>query len=279
MRTNRLRAAAGAATVLLALTACNSDTSPAADTAPESEAPTSQSPSETPSAEPSEETPDAASGGYDADELVAAMSAAVLDKRSAHLTMTMEQGGQSMKAEGDVSYAGDTTAMQLAMSAPQLGGDLELRLVGRTVYLSVPPLTPKGKFLKIDTDDPNSPFADLGGFTESDPLATFEDFDAGLEEVTYLGEEDVDGETLHHYVLTVDTKKAAKVQGQPVPEGPAKVTYDLWIDDADLMRRIEFSEGGGGMTMQLDKWGEPVTVKAPPASAIVKTPTLPGAPS
>ena len=24
------------------------------------------------------------------------------------------------------------------------------------------------------------------------------------------------------------------------------------------MRRIEFSEGGGGMTMQMDKWGEPV---------------------
>ncbi len=279
MRTNRLRAAASASVLLVALAACNSSDQPAADQDPvESATAQSADPSESPSEEPSEE-PDGESGGYDAQELLAAMKAAVADKQSAHMTMTVNSGGQALDAEGDVSYAGKSTAMRLVMKAPQLGGTMEIRLVDGFMYMSVPPLTPQGKFMKLDTNDPNSPFGDLGDVTESDPLATFDAFDAGLQEAKYLGEEELDGETVHHYVLTVDAKKAAKAQGQPVPKGTENVTYDLWIDDDDLMRQIEFTENGGGLTMRMDDWGKPVTVKAPPASAIVDAPTIPGVPA
>lgn len=280
MRISRVATAFASAVLLVTVGACNSGTSPTS-TAPEDDTASSPAaePSESPSEEPSEE-PEEKSGGYSAEELISAMQDAVAENRSAHISMTMkEKGGQTLTAEGDVSYEGQATAMQWAMEAPQLGGSMEIRLVDEFVYLSVPPLTPPGKFMKIDVNDTTSPFGDLSSMTENDPRSTFDEFEAGLEDVKYVGEEEVDGETLHHYVLTVDAKKAAKAQGQTAPKGVKKITYDLWIDDEDQMRRMDFKEGGATMSMRMDKWGEPVDVEAPPKSAIVKTPELPGVPA
>ena len=136
---------------------------------------------------------------------------------------------------------------------------------------------PEGKFIELDADDPNSPFGDLGGIGQGDPLASFDAFDAGLEEVRYLGPEDVDGEQMDHYVLTVDAKAAAKASGTPMGSLPKSLTYDLWLDGEDLMRRMQSDVGGGGLTMTMSDWGEPVTVEAPPRSAIMPMPGMPAA--
>ena len=278
MRSDRLLtrflSGAAASVLLVSLTACGGDDAPTAEESPDAGT------SEVTSAEPSEEMesesaePDEVGGGYDEDELLENMKAAIAENESAHVTMEMT-GGQQMSGEGDVSYAGDATSMQMTMQMPQLGaGSMEMRMIDGVIYMSVPPMTPEGKFFKIDTNDSDSPFGDLGGVTQGDPLATFDAFDAGLEDVTYVGEEDVDGEQLHHYVLTVDAEKAAKAQGQPVQPGmPETITYDMWIDDDDLMRRIEFDLGAGGsMVMTMSDWGKPVTVEAPPRGAIMKLP-------
>ncbi len=82
----------------------------------------------------------------------------------------------------------------------------------------------------------------------------------------------------------MDAKKAAKAQGQPYQQGmPETITYDMWIDGSDLMRRIEFdlgalggeAAGADGMVMTMSDWGKPVSVKAPPANAIVEMPGPP----
>lgn len=284
MRTDRVltRVLSGVAgsVLVLSLAACGDDATPSADESPDSgsSSVTSAEPEETESAE----QPAEASGGYEADELLDKMKAAIAENESAHVAMEMT-GGQAMSGEGDVSYSGDDTAMQMTMQIPQMGaGTMEMRMVDGVIYMAMPPMTPKGKFIKIDTNDPNSPFGDMGGVTQGDPLATFDAFDAGLKDATFVGTEDVDGEQLDHYVLTVDAKKAAEAQGQPVEPGmPDTITYDMWIDGDDLMRRIEFdlgevSGGGGGMVMTMSDWGKPVTVEVPPAGAIMQ---MPGAPS
>lgn len=288
MRTDRVltRILSGAAGSVLALTlaACGDDAAPSAEESPDSasssvtSAEPEESPSESAESEPAEEV----GGGYDAEELLERMKAAIADNESAHVTMELT-GGQQMSGEGDVSYAGEKTAMQMTLKMPQLGtGAMEMRMVDGVIYMAMPGLTPKGKFFEIDTNDPTSPFGNLGGVTQGDPLATFDAFDAGLQDATYVGEEDVDGEQLDHYVLTVDAAKAAKAQGQPVQPGmPETITYDMWIDGDDLMRRIEFdlgevASGAGGMVMTMSDWGTPVTVEAPPRGAIMQ---MPGAPS
>lgn len=295
MRTDRVMkrviSAVATSALLVTLAACGGDAE-TADEAPSRDT-ASSAPAEgedTAEAEESEETEPAdeeesAEGGYDSAELLDAMKAAIADSESAHVTMEMTGGGQAMSGEGDVSYAGDETSMQMTMQIPQMGGgDMELRMLSGVMYMSIPPMTPAGKFIKIDTNDPDSPFGDLGGVSQGDPLATFDAFDAGLQEAEYAGVEDVDGEQLDHYVLTVDAKKAAKAQRQKYQPGmPETITYDMWMDDSDLMRRIEFdlgalgggTAGAGGMVMTMNDWGKPVTVKAPPASAIVEMPGMP----
>lgn len=278
---NRVLSGVAGSVLLLTLAACGGGTetaeeTPATDSASSATTDTEETPAEDPAAE----------GGYDETELLDAMKAAIAENESAHVTMEINGGGgQSMTGEGDVSYAGDQTAMQMTMQIPQMGsGKMEMRMVDGVMYMAIPQMTPKGKFIRIDTNDPNSPFGDLGGVTQGDPLATFDAFDAGLEKVEYVGPEDVDGEQMDHYVLTVDAKKAAKAQGQKWQQGmPDTINYDMWIDESDLMRRIEFDlgammgqPGAGGMVMTMSDWGEPVTVKAPPASAIMKMPGAAG---
>ena len=271
MRVRRLVAAATASVLLVGLSGCGGD-----DTTAVSDDPTTESSAtETESEEPSEdaEEPDEASGGYDAEELLAAMKAAVQENESAHLVMEMSGGGQTMNAEGDVSYVGDSTSMQLTMQSPKMGqGAIEVRMVDGVMYMSMPPMTQEGKFIAIDLDDPNSPMGDLGGVAQGDPLATFKAFDEGLRDVKYLGAEDVDGEELDHYVLTVDGKAAAKAQGAPAGSVPDELTYDLWLDDDDNMRRVQYTMAGGGVTITTSDWGKPVSVKAPAKADIMQMP-------
>jgi hypothetical protein len=278
--------------LLLTVAACGGDSADTAEDTPGGDTVSSATAEaeESPAADETEESPATdetdAEGGYDSAELLDAMKAAIADAESAHVTMEVNgDGQQAMTGEGDVSYAGDSTAMQMTMSIPQMGtGEMEIRMLDGVMYMAMPPMTPQGKFIKIDTNDPNSPLGDLGGVTTGDPLATFDAFDAGLQEVEYVGTEDVEGEQMDHYVLTVDAKKAAKAQGQKWQQGmPDTISYDMWLDGSDLMRRIEFdmgammgqSGGSGGMVMTMSDWGKPVAVKAPPASDLVEMPGRP----
>lgn len=274
MRMRRLAAVAAASVLLVGVAGCGGDDAEIASGEATTEAAPSE-PTQTASEEPAEEPeePEEQSGGYDAEELLGAMKAAVQENETAHLVMEMGGGGQSMNAEGDVSYVGDSTSMQLTMQSPEMGqGAIEVRMVDGMLYMSMPPMTPEGKFLALDVDDPNSPFGGLGGVTQGDPMGTFKAFDEGLRDVKYLGSEDVDGEEMDHYVLTVDGKAAAKAQGAPAGSVPDEITYDLWLDDDDLMRRIQYTMAGGGVTISMSDWGKPVTVKAPAKSDIMQMP-------
>ncbi len=264
MRLSRPMALAATSALLVTVSACGG-------TAEEES--TSAGSSATSSSIPASERDD----GYDAEELVAAMKAAVQEQQSTHIAMEMSTTGQpKTTAEGDVSYEGDTTAMRLSMQVPQaVADDVEMRLVDGMLYLAMPPMTPEGKFVELDTKDADGPLGDLGGMAKGDPLSTLDGFESGLEDVEYVGEESVQGEDLDHYVLTVDAKKAAAAQGagaDELPPGARSLDYDLWLDSEDLIRRMEFSQGTGSIVITMSDWGEPVTVEAPPASAIMKMP-------
>jgi len=278
---------AGVAVPLLLFTtaACGGSDEPADDAA---DTPSATEPSETvteeePETEESEEPAPAAEGELTTETFLPALKEAVKGNESVHIEMNLETAGQVLEAEGDAQFDEDDPAMALRMQGPAFGtGVADVRLVDDAVYLSIPPLTQPGEFIKVDPNDPNDPLAaNLGDLTDSlDPTGTFDAFDAGLREVTYVGEESVDGETLDHYRVKVDFEAASKAQGQPVIPGvPKFVTYDIWVDDANLMRRIDFTLGSQvDLTMTASEWGEPVTVKAPPPSKITKAPPQLGGP-
>jgi hypothetical protein len=97
-----------------------------------------------------------------------------------------------------------------------------------------------------------------------DIASSFAAWNAGLDKVEQVGEEEIDGERVCHYLLTVDAAGAAEAQGEPLPQGmPESITYELYLSASDLMRRVTSEMGGIEVEMNATNWNEPVDIKAP----------------
>jgi len=97
-----------------------------------------------------------------------------------------------------------------------------------------------------------------------DIASEFAAWNAGLEKVEQVGEEEIDGERVCHYSVTVDAADAAEAQGEPLPQGvPETITYELYLTANDLMRRATFEMGGIEAEMNATNWNEPMDIKAP----------------
>jgi hypothetical protein len=94
--------------------------------------------------------------------------------------------------------------------------------------------------------------------------------------VEYVGEEDVDGETLKHYTMTVRSEAVRDLQQDMGTSGarlPKAITYDLWTDADGMMRKTTMVMGDlGTVTVELSGWGEPVDIEVPPASEVMEMP-------
>ncbi len=222
------------------------------------------------SASPSDSASESASGDVDPQELLDAMKAAYDDNRTVHFTM---RTAKVLSAEGSLAYVDDGVSMDMTMSMPSAGmRDLRMLLVDGRAYLSIPGQTPKGKLMVVDSTVPG--MKDLLSQTENmGPQGTFDAFEAGLEKVELVGEEQAGGEQLRHYRLTVDTQAAMKAQGtdpQAAAGLPATLTYDMWLDEEDLMRKIVFELAGSTTTMTMDRWGEDVEIRRPDPAEVVR---------
>lgn len=213
------------------------------------------------------------SGGHlDRNGLIEAVTTGPFKAGSAHMTMTMS-GAMSVTAEGDVSYAKSGPEMRMTMSMAQMGaGKMDMRVVDGIVYMTIPSVTPAGKFLKIDPNDKSNPMSkSFGSLSEQmDPLTSVRAMKSGVRKVTYVGAESVDGVDADHYRVVVDSAAMFRaMKQQTVPGMPKNLIYDMWLDDHDLLRRMQFEVAGQSVDMSMSKWGEPVSVEAPPASKVV----------
>lgn len=254
-----------AAAALGSLTACGSSQGDASSSASASSAGAGTSAS--------------AGGHLDKAGLVDAITVGSLKAGSAHVQMKLS-GPATLSADGDLSFQGSDPSMQLTMSMAQLGaGRMQLRLVHGVIYLMIPRATPAGKFLKIDPADPKNPMGkSLGHLSQQmDPMSSFRAMRAGVQSVRYVGHGTVQGTATDHYVVKVKSAPLLRSMRQKaVPGVPATLTYDMWMDNRDLLRRMRFAVAGEKTEMTMSKWGEPVTVQAPPASKVVSGPSMAG---
>lgn len=228
--------------------------------------------------------------------LVPAMRAAIEKQTSVHVSMRTAAGSRvPMSAEGDLALHGkDHPDLVLTMDRTPMGGSAEVRVVRDVLYVSVPPMTPQGKFLELRPGDKSSPLGQLmGQLRDVGPNDPFAALESGLEKVTYVGQDTVQGEQLGHYRLTVDPRTLAKEHGMPHPDGmsygggpgspgdiPRTATFDVWLDGNALVHRVRFDKPHqGSLVVDLTSWGKQVTVQAPPRQDIVKsTGRVPGMP-
>ncbi len=215
----------------------------------------------------------------DRDALVTAITENTLKAGSAHITMSMG-GANAIKAEGDVSYVGAAPAMVMTMTGDAFGagGAMEMRFVDKIMYLSIPQMTPAGKFIEIDPRDTSNPMAKSMGDLDKqmDPLNSVKAMQAGVKDVRLVGPETIEGTETNHYEVRVDTAKMLASMGDEESAAagalPDELVYDMWLDGEDLLRRMDFDFAGSSTTMTMSDYGKPVDVKAPPAAKIVKAP-------
>ncbi|WP_243060630.1 LppX_LprAFG lipoprotein [Nocardioides sp. SR21] len=271
-RSSLVRRVAAASVVVLALTgltACNdSDADPAA--AEPTETAASETPSASPSAEPAGEE-------IDPSTFIADVLGALEDATTAHVTVEVTGGPASLAAEGDIDYSTSPPSMAMAMSKTPFGpGKAELRLVGGALYLSFD-FRSASKWVEVPLDGKGSPLgANLA--EQLNPGAGLALVEDAVTEVTLVGDEEVDGETLEHYTMQVRTDTARGLQEQlgGISDDldldlPSLVTFDVWLDDTGLMRRSEMALGDvGSVTTTMSGWGEPVDIEAPPVDEVMQ---------
>ncbi len=260
-----LAAIAASAAVALALTGCGSDDQKKASAdlpAASSSSPSTPSASDTEAGDDTVDTP-ASGTALTKDNFISTMLASMREKKTAHMEMEL---GSSMSATADVRYADEATEMDMRMSM----GSQEQHIIitDGAMYMQQPG---GSKFLKIDSSDPAMGSL-LDQMKSMGPESSVKAMEAGLQKIDDKGEETVDGEKLHHYQVTVDASKAAdNLSGLGSAGGklPKKMTYDMWVDGDNLMRRVELTAMGQKIVMKVTKWGEPVNIKAPAAGDVV----------
>lgn len=214
------------------------------------------------------------------DEIISVSYKAAMEAGSAHLAMTMN-GRAAMRAEGDMTYEAGASEMRMTMSMPQLGqGSIEMRYVGQKIYVQLPGMTPPGKFVAIDPLDQSSPLGkSFSGLTDQmDPLASVKSMESAVTSANRVGEGKVDGARVDHYRVAVDTAKMMKDLDQTSPARvPDLLTYDMWLDEDNLIRKMSFDVAGTSVEMAMSRWGQPVKVLPPADGDIVKSHRAPRA--
>lgn len=192
---------------------------------------------------------------------------------SFELTMDLAGGGEQFAISGRAELTGESPEMDLEMAVPEMG-ELHLILADSAVYVGIPGLTPEGDFFAVPAGELDGlGMDDLTDFIDIE--STWEGWDQGAQTVTYVGPEAVEGEQMDHYAVVVDTSAAAEAVGGT--EGmPPELTYDVWVDEADLMRRVSFELDGGTVDMMIDNWGEDFDIQAPPPENVTDMPSLGG---
>jgi hypothetical protein len=193
-----------------------------------------------------------------------------LDKATtAH--MTMDVGSNSGTAEGDADYTKTPPEAAIKMSVAELGGNVEVRMVGGTLYLKSASFG--DKWVSASLDDPNSPLGSLG--QQLDMTKTLQTFADSVVSATDEGTDDVDGESLKHYKATVDTQKLlSALSSASGADGslPKTMDEDWWFDSDGLVRKFSSDFGGQAITLTLSDWGKDVSIEAPPSAQVTQMP-------
>lgn len=202
------------------------------------------------------------------------VSEAQTKAKSAHIDMTMDMSGQSVKAQGDVAVGESAANSEMTMSM-DLGSSMkfDMRLVDQVFYMNMGQMT-EGKFIKLDLTDENSPFAQQYGriMDQMDPSKQMQQFQEALKSFEKKGEpQKLDGVEAQPYVVTVDTSKIkafAELPAAAASQIPDTIVYTMFVGPDSLPRRIETELAGAKTKMDYSKWGEPVDIKAPSDSEI-----------
>lgn len=186
------------------------------------------------------------------DDLLEAIDA----ESSVHLSIDAPGTGTG---EADADWSGGTTTVRVAAQA-DLRGEILLVIADRVVYVE----QGDGMYSVIDENDPSyGPL--LENFQDIGPHDAVEGLRAGISSVVEEGLHEVAGTELRRYRVTVDPSKAqGAFKALAGSSGMSEaVDFRMYVDENNLLRRVEATLLTGSATVTLDDWSEPVAITVP----------------
>lgn len=200
-----------------------------------------------------------------------AMSAA----KTAHVTQTMSMQGNEVASTGDLMLDTDPQKLRMHLNMSVGAQKIDMFLVESAFYMNMGAMT-QDKYVKISPDDSNPLAAQMSSIlAQSNTVNQMKNASAAVKDFTVAGAEKVDGADTTHYALTLDTKKLLAAQGAQAAQTAQigdTITYDMYVDSKDLIRRAVMNVGTAKTTIEYSKWGEPVTIEAPAADQLIEMP-------
>lgn len=263
--------AIGSTAALLVLTAgCGSSGSGTTD--PSSSATASSSPKSSPSSSSTASTP-AEPANLTTSDIGEKLTSAQKRAGSYAFEVTTTLSGQTIKGSGEASVKGAKPEVHTTMDIG--GSSVEVVLLDGFIYLKSPLFKTDKPWLKVDPKAKTGVgalFGQLGGASDpSQNLAAM--FKAS--KVTRAGAEKVGDVDTTHYTVVLPRAALADALNYP-PEVvrllPPTLTYGVWVDDDDLIRKftstIQVQNQKSTTVVTFDKYGEPVSISAPPGGQI-----------
>ena len=222
---------------------------------------------------PAAATSDAPAAGQpykDKASFVAALKKGAATSTSAHVTMTMDAGGQKIQMLGDTKVDPGNPAMKMSMDMGS-AAKIDMILVDKKIYMKGVPGLQAGKWAVLDSTSATGKQL-MSSLDQADPTKMYDQFDKAVTDVKYVGQESVDGQSMDKYDLTLDTSAIDGADAATKAQMPKTITYTAWLDDQDHLRRVTFDISGAKADMRMSKYGEPVDITAPAAGDTVKAP-------
>ena len=209
------------------------------------------------------------------------LQAAMKGAKTMHLTMQVTTGNAAgISGEGDVSMVSGV-AEHLTMKAGQL--PMEIVFKDQAIYLKSSALPVGGKWIMAregGTDALSKQMAPLfAQIKQMRPDQQVTNYAVADQKV--VGQEAVDGVATTHYTSSpsaaaitksLSPSLAAALSGSDLTD----IKVDLWVDAQDHPRKVVSSMKLKGQpvvtTLMLSKFGEPVTITAPPAAQTTTAP-------
>ncbi|AXB45038.1 hypothetical protein [Amycolatopsis albispora] len=265
--------AASGFALLLALTACGSESTPTT----------------TNTAAPQAADKPASSLFNDAQELVRTASSKADQSKTAKFTIDMNMMGQKISGSGQGSFEGTNSKMSMTMQ--MMGMSLEMRMIDGQVYIKMPEGQRAGGKPWIKAD--KAALAELGQSMDQAEQSDPRKFLEMIQKAGKINKAEpatLDGQEVSHYVIDLDLKKAGGMAGaseaqlSQLPDGVI-VPLELWLnaeqlpvqitmDMGAMMKKMaeqsgqQLPPGDAKMTMKYSDWGAPVEVEAPPADQV-----------
>ncbi|HEV7205701.1 MAG TPA: hypothetical protein VGN18_13915 [Jatrophihabitans sp.] len=217
-----------------------------------------------------------------ATDLGTALRAGMQTVRSAHLTLEVGVGGQTINGQGDEQVDnGKLSNLQLSETLPG-AGELGVVIVGDKTYVKLPPAIRhgSGKPWTLVTADSTNPViqqmaASIASARSSASLDTIKDFAQAASSVTVKGAATVAGADTTHYSMVVDTGKLPSTfPGIDALKktGLTRIPVELYVDHQGRPVEVDENVTVQGQTVTtkitVTRYNQPVTITAPPADQV-----------